>query len=234
MRLNKSFIVNRSATAPREKFKAAKHLSSYIYHSINEENANIWIAHREGRAKDGIDTTNPAIISMIALSKGKQRTLAEYINELHIVPVAISYELDPCDGVKAHELYRTQHHGDYEKGEHEDIASIALGIAGDKGHVHVAFGEALRGTFDSTDDVADEIDRQIRLNYRLFPSNCFAYEKVYGKSPAVKVGEREQDFKLDAFPAQRREFEARLQSIPEAERDIYLAMYANPVVNKLS
>lgn len=234
MRLNKSFIVNRSATAPREKLKAAKHLSSYIHHSINTENSNIWIAHREGRAKDGLDSTNPAIISMIALSKGKQRNLTEYINELHVVPVAISYELDPCDAVKTHELHCKQNGGDYEKGEHEDIASIALGITGEKGHVHVAFGEVLRGVFDSTDDVAAEIDRQIRLNYRLFPSNCFAYEKVYGKSPQVKVGEQAVDFKAGDFHSQRQEFEARLAVIPETERDIFLAMYANPVVNKLS
>jgi len=234
MRLNKSFIVNRSATAPREKYKAAKHLSSYIHHSINEENANIWIAHKEGRAKDGMDITNPAIISMIALSKGKQRSLSEYINELHIVPVAISYELDPCDGAKTNELYQQSNNGDYEKGEHEDIASIALGITGDKGHVHVAFGEVLRGQFDSTDDVAAEIDRQIRLNYRLFPSNCFAYEKLNGKFPLVKVGERAEEFKAQKFTAQEQEFEQRLAQIPAEQQAIYLAMYANPVLNKLA
>lgn len=234
MRLNKSFIVNRSATAPREKLKAAKHLSSYIHHSINEENANIWIAHREGRAKDGLDVTNPAVISMIALSKGKQRSLSEYINELHVVPVAISYELDPCDSIKTNELYRQAKDGAYEKDEHEDIASIAQGITGDKGRVHVAFGEVLRGEFENTDDVAAEIDRQIRLEYRLFPSNCFAYEKLNGKWPMVKVGASAKDFKADAYTKEQAEFESRLAEVPEAQRDIYLAMYANTVSNKLS
>ncbi|MCV6625972.1 MAG: 1-acyl-sn-glycerol-3-phosphate acyltransferase [Cellvibrionaceae bacterium] len=234
MRLNKSFIVNRSATAPREKLRAAKHLSSYIHHSINEENANIWIAHREGRAKDGMDITNPAIISMIALSKGKQRSLGEYINELHIVPVAISYELDPCDSAKTNELYQQGQNGGYQKDEHEDIDSIALGISGEKGRVHVAFGEVLRGDFENTDDVAAEIDRQIRFEYRLHPSNCFAYHKLKGQWPQVKVGSEGWDFKADNFGPEGREFEARLAQVPEAQREIFLAMYANPVINKLS
>lgn len=233
MRLNKSFIVNRSATAPREKFKAAKHLSSYIYHSINEEDANIWIAHREGRAKDGLDATNPAIISMLALTKGKQRTLSEYINELHVVPVSISYELDPCDAVKTNELYQQNVKGSYEKDEHEDIASIAQGITGDKGRVHVAYGDVLQGQFENTDEVAAEIDRQIHTNYCLFPSNCFAYYKLHNEWPQVKVGSAQLEFKPENFQAEAVEFEARLSEIPEAQRDIYLAMYANPIVSKL-
>ena len=95
IRINKSFIVNRSATRPREKLKALKHLSAYIHHSICEEDSSIWIAHREGRAKDGLDITNTAIIGMFALSKPKPQPFSEYINELNIVPVSISYEWDP-------------------------------------------------------------------------------------------------------------------------------------------
>ena len=110
MRLNKSFIVNRSAKAPREKLKAAKHLSAYIHHSIENENSSIWIAQREGRAKDGCDKTNSAVLGMVCLNKPKAEPLAEYVRELRIVPVAISYELDPCDVDKARELHmhRTQ------------------------------------------------------------------------------------------------------------------------------
>ena len=112
MRLNKSFIVNRSATAPREKLKAAKHLSSYIHHSITEDRQNIWIAQREGRAKDGLDRTNSAVIGMLGLSKAKPVPLADHIKTLNIVPVSISYEYDPCDEAKAKELYMQQTHGD--------------------------------------------------------------------------------------------------------------------------
>ncbi len=150
------------------------------------------------------------------------------------MPVAISYELDPCDSIKTNELYRQAKDGAYEKDEHEDIASIAQGITGEKGRVHVAFGEVLRGEFENTDDVADEIDRQIRLEYRLFPSNCFAYEKVKGKWPMVKVGADGADFKAEAHAREQREFEQRLAGVPQAQREIYLAMYANTVSNKLS
>src|SRR5690606_4098262 len=117
-RLNKSFIVNRSAKAPREKLKAAKHLSAYIYHSIVNENANIWIAQREGRAKDGKDKTNSAVLGMIMLNKPKDEALADYAKKLRIVPVSISYELDPCDAAKARELYLHRTEGSYQKEEH--------------------------------------------------------------------------------------------------------------------
>jgi len=111
MRLNKSFIVNRSATAPREKLKAAKLLSKYIHHSVVSDSENVWIAQREGRAKDGLDRTNSAIISMLSYSKPKAQSLSEYIREANIVPVSISYEYDPCDADKARELYVKDKHG---------------------------------------------------------------------------------------------------------------------------
>ena len=132
MRLNKTFIVNRSATSPREKFKAAKHLSAYIHHSLHDEQSNIWIAQREGRAKDGRDITNRAIISMFCLNKPKAEDFSEYIAQMNIVPVSISYEWDPCDTAKANELYQLQAYGEYAKQEHEDVQSIAKGISGQK------------------------------------------------------------------------------------------------------
>ena len=90
MRLNKCFIVNRSATSPREKLKAAKKLSAYMHHSLTQDKSNLWIAQREGRAKDSLDITNPAIISMLALNKPKQEAFGDYIASLNIVPVSIS------------------------------------------------------------------------------------------------------------------------------------------------
>jgi 1-acyl-sn-glycerol-3-phosphate acyltransferase len=233
MRLNKSFIVNRSASSNREKFKASKHLSSYIHHSINEENSNIWIAQREGRAKDGLDATNSAIVSMLALSRPKSVDFADFVRELHIVPVAISYEWDPCDSAKANELYAFQQQGSYEKQEHEDVASIAAGIAGEKGCVHIAFGEPLNADFDSTDAVAAEIDRQVWGNYVLHPSNLLAYERLHGHLPELPVGAKATAFEPGQFNLQRQELERRLALVPEAQRDIFLGIYANPVVNKL-
>lgn len=233
MRINKSFIVKRSAKSPREKLKASKHLSAFIHHSINEEGSHIWIAQREGRAKDGNDKTNSAIISMLTLNRPKTEPFADYIRELDIVPVAISYEWDPCDAAKANELHSHRQSGSYQKQEHEDIASIARGISGVKGHIHVAFGDCLTADYDNPEMVAAEIDRQIYSNYVLHPSNHIAYRQLYGTQADVPVTSKHRVFNPDACQAQTLQFQQRLAAIPEAQRDIFLAMYANPVVNKL-
>ena len=234
MRLNKSFIVNRSAKAPREKLKAAKHLSAYIHHSIVNEKSNIWIAQREGRAKDGFDKTNSAVLGMVMLNKPKTEDFSEYVKELRIVPVSISYELDPCDAAKARELYQQRTQGSYQKEEHEDVKSIALGIAGKKGHVHIAFGAVLDGHYDDTDQLVADIDRQIIRNYVLHATNCFAYEIVHGKIPAVAYTEKQIPYDPAALVEQKAAFVARMNDIPAEQRDIALAAYANPVVSKLA
>lgn len=233
MRINKSFIVNRSATAPREKLKAAKLLSKYIHHSVVNDGENVWIAQREGRAKDGLDRTNPAIISMLSYSKPKSQSLAEYIREANIVPVSIAYEFDPCDADKARELFVKSQNGDYQKDEHEDVQSIVRGITGFKGAINVAFGEPLCGDYQSSDEVTAALDKAILANYQLFPSNCIAYEKLERRSPVVRVGEEQALFTTRDFSDERRMFEARLKSIPESHHETFLASYANPVRDKL-
>ncbi|NNC55548.1 MAG: cytochrome C oxidase Cbb3, partial [Pseudomonadales bacterium] len=106
MRLNKSFIVRRKISKPRELLASLKILSRYIWHSLHVDNENVWIAQREGRAKNGMDRTEPAIIKMLAIARPKELGFADYINSLRIVPVSISYEFDPCDALKAHELHQ--------------------------------------------------------------------------------------------------------------------------------
>lgn len=234
MRLNKSFIVNRSAKAPREKLKAAKHLSAYIYHSIVNEKSNIWIAQREGRAKDGCDKTNSAVLGMITINKPKTDLLADYIRQLRIVPVSISYELDPCDAAKARELYHQRTQGSYQKEEHEDVKSIAMGIAGQKGHIHLAFGKVLDGDYQDTDEVVEDIDRQILGNYVLHATNCFAYEILHGKVPQVTYSEKHIPYNPLELADEKAVFEARINAIPAEHRDIALGIYANPVVSKLA
>src|SRR5690606_16611962 len=164
MRLNKRFIVNRSAKAPREKLKAAKHLSAYIYHSIVNENHNIWIAQREGRAKDGCDKTNSAVVGMFTLARAKTTEFKDYIRSLNIVPVSISYELDPCDEAKARELYYQRTTGSYKRQKREAVNSLGLGIACTRRHVHVACGCVRRAEYQETGDVVEELDRQILQN----------------------------------------------------------------------
>lgn len=234
MRLNKSFIVNRSAKAPREKLKAAKHLSAYIYHSIVNENANIWIAQREGRAKDGKDKTNSAVLGMIMLNKPKEEPLADYVKKLRIVPVSISYELDPCDAAKARELYVHRTEGSYQKEEHEDVRSIAMGIDGNKGNIHLAFGDVLDGNYEDTDELVAALDHQILGNYVLHATNCIAYEILHGTVPTVNYGADNRPYNPAELISERSEFEVRMNSIPAGQREIALGIYANPVVNKLA
>lgn len=233
MRLNKSFIVNRSAKAPREKFKAAKLLSKYINHSVLSDNENVWIAQREGRAKDGLDRTNSAIISMLSLNKPKTQDLGEFIEGARIVPVSIAYEYDPCDADKARELYQKSQDGSYKKEEHEDVQSIARGITGYKGTVHVAFGEPLSGVFDDSEAVTRELDKQILNNYQLQLTNCFAYEMLEACSPKVLVGGEQQLFSELSCDEARQKFAARVAQVPEDMRPTFLAAYANPVRDKL-
>ncbi|WP_188151790.1 1-acyl-sn-glycerol-3-phosphate acyltransferase [Teredinibacter waterburyi] len=233
MRLNKSFIVKRAIAAPRERLKAAKTLSKYIHHSVVNDHENVWIAQREGRAKDGIDTTNPAIVNMIALSRDKTRSLADYIREARIVPVSISYELDPCDQAKARELYEKATEGSYVKEEHEDVRSIERGISGFKGAVHVAVGEVLDQEFDSPDEVAAALDLQIQANYVLHPSNCFAFEMLEGRVPDVHIGADNQLFSSRDRSASLSQFKEHIALCNDKWKETLLRSYANPVYRRL-
>ncbi|MFT7387701.1 MAG: hypothetical protein ACI8VC_000942 [Candidatus Endobugula sp.] len=230
MRANKSFIVNRSATAPREKLKAAKHLSSYIHQSITDEKVNVWIAQREGRAKDGVDRTNSAVIGMLGLSKPKKLSLADYINELNIVPVSISYEYDPCDEAKARELYSHKVDGKYEKDPHEDASSIAQGITGFKGDVHIHFGQTLQGDYQSMDEVVKEIDHAIIKNYHLHPSNIVAYRLLHGNSDKENMAL--PDCHTNALLEHQQKFEKRMAGIDSRWREEVVSMYANPLISQ--
>lgn len=232
MRLNKSFIVKRSAKAPRQLFAALKNLSSYIRFSVSDDNHNVWIAQREGRAKNGLDRSEPAIIKMFAMSGVKGGVFADNIHELHIVPVSISYEYDPCDQLKAKELYEVSEQGNYEKDEHEDVSSIALGISGQKGHVHVQYGEKLQGKFENADQVAEQLDLQIIKNYVLHPSNYFAYQKLYGNFPEGVYSEKALPFDSAKLAGKEREFNERLNQCPAERQHYLLEAYANPIVSK--
>lgn len=217
MKLNKSFIVKRSATAPRAMMAAFTKLSAYIKHSL-DEGQNIWIAQKEGRAKDGFDKTDPAIIKMFYMNGKKQKqSFADYIKQLNIVPVAISYEFDAGAATKAKELAHTEQHGEYEKAEFEDIASIVEGIVGQKGHVHVAFGEPLSADCEDADSVAAAIDASIYQNFYLHPSNLIA-----AQDPAVE--------QLSA--ADKQAFQAYMANIPPELTERVLASYAKPVENR--
>jgi len=222
MRLNKSFIVKRSLPGPRQLLAASRLLADYIKTSIAEEHCPIWIAQREGRAKDGFDATEPAVIKMLMLARDKSEAFGLSVEELRIVPVSISYELDPCDALKAHELASVARDGLYSKAEHEDAASIAAGISGQKGRVHIAFGTVLDDSHHTVQDVVDELDRQIEANYLLHPTNIWAWQML---NPEREIP---SNLNVSKGSISRRHFEQRMLAIPEDERDFALRMYANP------
>ncbi|GGB16973.1 1-acyl-sn-glycerol-3-phosphate acyltransferase [Agarivorans gilvus] len=218
MRLNRSFIVKRSASAKREKLANSKELSAYIQHTLKQTGDHIWIAQREGRAKDGLDQTNAALISMLALNRSKEQSFADYINQLNIVPVSISYEFDPCDVAKANELVAQNQHGEYLKQEHEDIYSISRGIVGQKGRVHVHFAKPLNAPFENAKEVAEALDKAIIGNYQLMPTNWIALGNELPEELSAK----------DIAQA-KRYFEAKTGDISAEVRSQLLAMYANPI-----
>ncbi|MCH9692807.1 MAG: 1-acyl-sn-glycerol-3-phosphate acyltransferase [Gammaproteobacteria bacterium] len=234
MRLNKSFIVKRSSGSRREKLAAATQLSNYIYHSIVSENEHVWLAQREGRAKDGLDRTNPALIAMLAMSRRETSSLADLWRKLHIVPLSISYEWDPCDRQKAKELYITEHQDEYRKSKYEDLKSIAKGITGDKGNVHAAFGTPIEANSEEINAITDEIDRQIINNYVLHPTNLIAYQMLYGDAPELPVSCPPRLWDPNQHKPLHQQFQQHLEAIDSRWRDKVLAAYANPVVSRLA
>ncbi|MBW7469871.1 1-acyl-sn-glycerol-3-phosphate acyltransferase [Marinobacter sp. M216] len=240
MRLNKSFVVRRNMTSPREMRDAYMTLSGFINHSIDTNNS-IWIAQREGRAKDGLDFTDPAIIKMFYMSRKKSGlSFAEAMNRLHIVPVSIAYEYDPCDEDKARELETRARTGKYTKAEGEDTSQIMKGLTGFKGHVHVHFGAPIHDSPDNPRDLAKRIDEEMHAHYHLHASNLAAYEMrgVHPDSHATQENVSETVVTAEAWsPAEleaaEAEMERRLEACDPAIRPYLLDMYANPVVTAL-
>ena len=241
VRINKSFIVERSLQ-PREMLMASKRLSEYMHFVISEKNDNVWIAQREGRAKDSDDRTQPAILKMMAM--GGTGTPSERLQQLHIVPLSISYEFDPCDFLKAREFQLRRDNPEWKKGKNDDVVSMQTGIMGFKGHVHYhcapCIDEYLKRLPADTpkteffDIVAAHIDSEIHRNYRLYPSNYIASDMLDGTSFATEGKYTEAD---------RKQFEAYMQGqldkIDLEDKDIpflrerMLTMYANPLRNHL-
>lgn len=233
MRLNKSFIVKRSVQG-REKLVATKQLSQYMHHAIDEGH-NVWIAQREGRAKNGIDKTDPTILKMLHLANRDvmpKMTLKESIDKLRIIPVSISYEYDPCAELKARELFEIDKKGHFTKDERSDVISISTGMTGEKGNIQLNFGTEIRAADSDPATIAQQIDRQIVLNYKLHASNYLAYEKLQIADPTIGVELKELPVDLELIEQKRQDFEDKYNPIEEELKPYFLLMYANPVLNK--
>ena len=231
MRLNKSFIVPRSVTGRREKLEAFLQLSSYINHSLLEEQCSIWIAQAEGRAKDGDDRTDSAILKMLHMSQ-RDLEFVPAVTRLNLTPVAISYEYDPCDLDKARELYIRATTGSYEKQPGEDDASIAKGITGHKGRVHVHFAAPVTGGFTDARELASQIDQIIWQDYRLFPVNYLAWQEWNERDSGLVVPAIEQMFSASDIGAARAVWQQRLACCPPEHRPYLIMQYANPLQNQ--
>ncbi len=222
MRLNKSFVVERSVTGKRAVYEALSQTSRYIRYSL-EEGASVWIAQREGRSKDGFDRTDPALLKMLGLAyRAEVKDFTELVCRIRIVPVAISYELDPCDLRKAHELYLTEQFGSYTKPPDEDLHSIVEGMIGFKGRVHLHFSPPVHGEFGDVEALAREIDRLIVAGLKVYPTQVSAAERL-GLEATSSV---------DAIASVDAAFQARLESCPAPEQPYLLASYANLLRNR--
>lgn len=223
MRLNKSFVVERSATGRKALYQALTRTSAYIRHSL-ETGHSVWIAQREGRAKDGFDRTDPALLKMLALAwRDDLESFAGLLQKFSIVPVSISYELDPCDLDKAHELAVTARTGEYQKAPDEDLNSIVHGLLGFKGRMHLHFSPPLDAEVEDADALAELIDQAIVAGLRVFPTQAAAARDL-GWSPVPASG--------DWLPEVQSAYQQRLAQCPASERETLLAGYGNLIRNR--
>jgi hypothetical protein len=228
MRLNKSFVVERSVSGRKAVYQALMRTSAFIRHSLCEGHS-VWIAQREGRSKDGYDRTEPALLKMLALAwRDEIDGLPALLERIRLVPVSISYELDPCDLDKAHELTVRERDGAYEKGDQEDLMSIVRGLTGYKGRMHLHFSaplepQDLAGTEGDAEALAELIDRAIVGGLKVFPTQVEAARRL-ALAPVPDAGEW--------LAPVRAAFDARLAQCPEDELPALLSSYGNLVRNR--
>lgn len=239
VRINKSFIVERSVSL-RQMLLSSKRLSDYMHLVIAQKHDNVWIAQREGRAKDSNDRTQESIIKMMVM--GGEGSLVERLKGLHIVPLAISYEYDPCDFLKAQEFQLKRDIADWKKGPMHDVVSMQTGIMGYKGHIHYDAAPCIDAWLDTLDPdmpkadffkaVATHIDEEVFRRYRLYPSNYVALDELEGTTAHADRYTAEQKAQFDGYIAQQM---AKIQ-LPDKDeaflRERLLTMYANPARNQ--
>lgn len=241
VRLNKNFIVKRNVPV-RQMIEASHQLSKYIHYAINHKNQSVWIAQREGRAKNSDDRTQTSLVKMLALHN-RANPLEAIIN-LDIVPLAITYEYDPCDYLKAEEFQRRRDNPDFKKSQKDDLINMQTGITGFKGKVYFQLGTPLNDLLDKKEKptekndiipfVARLIDKEIFKNYVFFPHNYVAYDMMM----------QTEDFTSEYSPDDKREFEEYVaKQVAKVDLkhkdDVFLhekivEMYANTLKNYLS
>lgn len=241
VKINKSFIVKRNLPM-LQALKAAKQLSAYIYFAVNEKKQSVWIAQREGRAKDSNDRTQESLIKMMGLEG--PGNLLENLLAKNLAPISISYEFDPNDYLKAREFLLRKNNPDFQKSERDDLFSMETGIMQFKGRVHFGAGKCINSQLEGLKDVEDRnevirrvcaiIDKSIHLGYKIYPINYVAYDELCG-------GQRFRTcYSDEELNAVNKYLDHQLSKIPDVTdedyaymRNMMLEMYANPLRNKL-
>jgi hypothetical protein len=232
MRLNKSFVVERNASGTKAIYRALMRTSGFIKESL-AEGVSVWIAQRAGRAKDGYDRTDPALLKMLALAYRKEvGSLGEWLEQVCLIPVSIAYELDPCDLLKAQELLLTEQQGSYEKPLGADLNDMVTSVRGAKGHVHIGFGARILGDFDSADDLARRLDEDIVGGLKTYATHEYAAAALASDAAELPSQIVSQIAKSSDGAAELAVFQERLDGCAPELRKLVLRQYANLLLNK--
>ncbi len=247
VRMNKAFTVRRGLT-PKEMLRSSQLMSRYIHYAVTQKKENIWIAQREGRAKDSDDRTQESVLKMMSMGSplhdtSAEATLADYLKDLNIVPLTISYEYDPCDYLKAQEFQQKRDNPAFKKSKQDDLDNMKTGIFGYKGRVHYHCGTPINVWIDELASLpknefyaalSKRMDKEIHAGYRLYPANYIAADLLAGqKTYAEHYTEKDQQV-FDSY------LKGQLEKIriPNKDEDFLreriLTMYANPLKNNLA
>ena len=245
VKINKSFIVKRGLPMTKA-LEAARQLSAYIHYAINQKHQNVWIAQREGRAKDSNDLTQESLIKMVSLEPSASRL--ENIKTANIVPVSISYEFDPNDYLKAREFLLKKLDPNFKKSQHDDLLSMETGLLKNKGRVHFHVCQPLN---EQLGDLSDEtpknelphricqiMDRNIHSGYRIYPINYIAYDIVHKQAHFADKYTPDQVKEVESYVERQLDKVKTDSPLSQLDRDymreMMYTMYANPLKNKLA
>ncbi len=239
VRLNRAFTVRRSLSS-RDILRSSQHMSEYIHFAVNEKKENVWVAQREGRAKDSDDRTQESVLKMLAL--GGEGSPVERLKDLNIAPLTISYEYDPCDYLKAKEFQMKRDNPAFKKSRQDDLDNMKVGIRGYKGRIHYRCAPCINAWLDELADlkgnefyqeVARRMDKDIHAGYEIYPNNYIALDELNGDSANAAHYTAEDKARFDAY-IKKQLAKIKLADKDEAFlKDKMLNMYANPLRNYL-
>lgn len=243
VKINRSFIVKRDVK-PLQALEAARQLSKYIHYTINVRKESVWIAQREGRAKDSNDITQESLLKMMAL--GGEGSVKDSLAELNILPVSISYEYDPNDYLKLQEFLMKRRYPDFKKSQRDDLFSMETGMTQFKGNIHFQINRPVNGVLENSEAtsrpevirlVRETIDHEIHRGYKIFPINYIAFDLLHRTDRFVDKYSPEQVNEVESYWSKqiaRIDITDITADEHEYLREMLLSMYANPLKNQLA